>query len=424
MLYERVGRLAVLIVSSHAVTQSSIAPRAPCPSLRRRRLSLALAGIVATAGCASTLGDLSVIGAESIPRDKPSTFICGNKPKSPPGPGECTHRTRHHGEATEVVDVRGWITWAASGPNNADPDYHYSLRLDPDNPPTILSHPTRPELVGTIVPLSRILHPGNLIEAVEEGGMRDLRHPDNDDVFVGNTLKIEIHGCATGGVDPGTPNRVLCSAGTNDAQTAPVDWVAVDEIDGDARIFWPFNPQQPLTSQPGPIQVGDYVRLVGTLWEDDPHQHGRCWGDDDEGGHGWYEVHPVDFMGKIPSFEPAPSQSTAQVIAACASGAVDVDLRPPMPRPPGAEPRYEEVITVDEGTRRSVTTHSDRITVHLDVGERFWGYYRVYWGAAPPPTNPPPPTDPPPAHCPRGQRCCEPVAGGCALCAPVGSPCP
>jgi hypothetical protein len=318
----------------------------------------------------------------------------------------------------EVVDVRGWITWAAGAPNNDDPDYHYTLRLDPDNPPKILSHPTRPELVGTIVPLSRILHPGNLVEAVEEGGMREFRHPDNDDVFVGNTLKIEIHGCATGTRDPELPNRVLCSAGTNDAQTVPADWVAVDEIDNDARIFWPFDPQRPLTSQPDAIQAGDYVRLVGTLWEDKPHEHGRCWGDNG-GGHGWYEVHPVDFMGKIPSFEPQPPQSTAQVIAACDSGAVDVDLRPPMPQPAGTIPHYEEIITVDEGTTRSVTTHADRITVHLDVGGRFWGYYRVSWVAAPSPTNRPL------ARCPRGQQCCEEEAdGSCAVCAAADGSCP
>jgi hypothetical protein len=123
---------------------------------------------------------------------------------------------------------------------------------------------------------------------------------------------------------------------------------------------------------------------VGTLWEDDPHSFGRCWGEDDEGGHGWYELHPVDFMAEIPTFEPVPPKSTAQVIAACDSGEVDVDLRPPGTQPAGMEPRYEEIITVDEDTRRSVTTLADRITVHLDVGGRFWGYYRVFWGPAPP----------------------------------------
>jgi len=35
---------------------------------------------------------------------------------------------------------------------------------------------------------------------------------------------------------------------------------------------------------------------VGTLWEDDPREFGKCWDGADEGGHGWYELHPVDFI--------------------------------------------------------------------------------------------------------------------------------
>lgn len=233
---------------------------------------------------------------------------------------------------------------------------------------------------------------------------------------MGNNLKIEIHGCATGAPQPDAPTP--CSASTNDAQTVPADWVAVDEIDGRPDIWWPFHPRQPLDFQPA-IQEGDYVRLVGTVWEDDPHNHGRCWGDDDEGGHGWYELHPVDFMGKLDSFEPNPPRSTASVIAACSAGQVDVDLRPPDPQPAGAGPHYEEIITVNEGTTRSVTVHPDRITVHLDVGDRFWAYYRLFWG------SPIPQPDPPmPAACPRGQMCCESGDDGCSLCVPSDRSCP
>jgi hypothetical protein len=342
------------------------------------------------------LSNLEILGAESIPRDKASSFLCGNRNKPTPGPGSCSHRTPHGGEAFEVVEVRGWISWVAPNSNNRDPDYHYDIRLDPDNPPRVLSGPR----AGETIPLSLILHPGNVIEAAETDRLRQFRHPENDRVFVGNNLKIEIHGWDRRRWGP-----------------VPRDWVAADDLDGDSNIFWPFHPRRPLNFQAVEIREGQYVRMVGTLWEDDPHNFGRCWDDENEGGHGWYELHPVDFMAMFDEFAPNPPSSTAQVIAACNAGMVNIDLRPPSPQPTGMVARFEEVIRVNENTTRYVTTHSDHITVHLDVGDRFWAYYRVYWG------NPlQPPATPP--RCPIGQKCCEVLNGRCSQCVPTNSSCP
>jgi hypothetical protein len=365
------------------------------------RMSCVIAFALVIAGCGSGAGNVARLSAESIPRDKASKFLCGSgsMPKPSPGPGGCRNKAPHGGDAFEAVEVRGWITWVAPGSNNADPDYHYDIRLDPDNPPRVLSGPR----AGEIIPLSLIIHPGNLIEAVEEGNrLRQFRHPDNNNVYVGNNLKIEIHGWDK-----------------NRWGAVPIDWIAADDIDGDPNIFWPFHPRHPLDFQPGDIQVDHYVRLVGTLWEDNPHQYGKCWDGADEGGHGWYELHPVDFMAMFNDFAPAPPQNTAQVIAACNAGIVDVNISPPSPQPAGKAPRYEEVIRVNEDTIRSVSTHSTHITVHLDVGDRFWAYYRVYWGD---PTPTPSPT--PPRPCPRGQKCCEPANGGCLKCVPTNASCP
>ena len=165
--------------------------------------------------------------------------------------------------------------------------------------------------------------------------------------------------------------------------------------------------------------MGQYVRLVGTLWEDDPHDLGRCWDGPTEGGYGWYELHPVDCMGRIELFAPTPPRSTARVIAACGAGDVEVPLSPPGPRPPGMVPRFEEVVRVNERTTRRFTTRPGSVVVDLDVGGRFWAYYRVYWGDSLPP---PPPSRP--RTCPTGEKCCEPVAGGCARCVPINRACP
>jgi hypothetical protein len=120
-------------------------------------------------------------------------------------------------------------------------------------------------------------------------------------------------------------------------------------------------------------------------------------------------------MARFDDFAPAPPMSTGQVIAACDAGKVDVDLRPPGPKPFGMVPRFEEVVRVNENTTRSVTTHSDRITVHLDVGDRFWAYYRVYWVPSTPSTPP---------LCPSGQKCCGTANGKCSQCVPINSSCP
>lgn len=355
------------------------------------QVSCVIAFVLGLSGCGSGLSNVARLGADSIPREKASTFLCGNWRKPTPGPGAtptpggCTHRAPHGGEAFEVVEVRGWITWGASSSNNADPDYHYDIRLDPDNPPRLLTGPHAED----IIPLSLILHPENVIEAAEDDTiyerrekLRQFRHPDNSDVYVGNNLKIEIHWW----------DKTRWGA-------VPRDWVEADDVDGDPNIHWPFHPQRPLDFQPGEIHEGDYVRMVGTLWEDEPHNHGRCWDDEDEGGHGWFELHPVDFMAKFNDFAPNPPQSTAQVIAACRAREVEVDLRPPSPQPAGTVPRFEEILRVNEGTTRRITTHSDHITVHLDVRDRFWGYYRVYWGS---------PLPSPPTSTPSTEEPCRP----------------
>jgi hypothetical protein len=121
-------------------------------------------------------------------------------------------------------------------------------------------------------------------------------------------------------------------------------------------------------------------------------------------------------MARFNDFAPTPPISAGQVIAACSAGTVDVDIRPPGPRPSGMVARFEEVVRVSENTTRSVTTRTDRITVHLDVGNRFWAYYRVYWGAPPPSA--------PPIECPIGQKCCGTTNGKCFRCVPANTPCP
>jgi hypothetical protein len=63
--------------------------------------------------------------------------------------------------------------------------------------------------------------------------------------------------------------------------------------DGKVRSTWD---QSKGTWQPEVIQEGQYVRLVGTLWEDGSHNQKNCWNGDRSfsADRGWVEMHPVD----------------------------------------------------------------------------------------------------------------------------------
>jgi hypothetical protein len=94
---------------------------------------------------------------------------------------------------------------------------------------------------------------------------------------------------------------------------------------GAQNIYYPFAVE---------FRQGDYVRMVGTLWEDGPHINGtvvagidwacnfnpklteadcgvvneakKCWNSDSTQGRGWTEMHPVDLMERL-GFGGAPS---------------------------------------------------------------------------------------------------------------------
>jgi hypothetical protein len=188
----------------------------------------------------------------------------------------------------------------------------------------------------------------------------------------------------------------------------PDGWDTPNETPG---VAWAFDPYRPPT-MPG-LEVGlvsgDYVRMVGLLWEDDPHvdsdenrsgvdadrtDHGKhCWksGDHDEGrnGRGFSEVHPVDYLAEL---SPPQRNDTLFVVALCDESSLEYDIFPPGPQPPRAYVAYEEFIDSEftrlgAVTRKRVTVMDDR--VHLDIIVRprtggraepkFKAIYRVFW---------------------------------------------
>jgi len=130
---------------------------------------------------------------------------------------------------------------------------------------------------------------------------------------------------------PGTP--VLCSAHNFEGRgRAPAGWIEKDygSVEpNSSHNWWPFDPDNPDglfitegTTVPKNLQIGNYVEMKGTLWQDISHATGvppaqYCWNEAPFQNHGgWLELHPVDSIRRVsaPGLSPydAPGESARQ----------------------------------------------------------------------------------------------------------------
>ena len=80
-------------------------------------------------------------------------------------------------------------------------------------------------------------------------------------------IKIEIDGWERGNRIPtsGSPSRDY-------GEASRFGWVHGTGQGSDSHVLWPFDPEHPFgNTGDGPLQTGEYVRIVGTLWEDQEH---------------------------------------------------------------------------------------------------------------------------------------------------------
>jgi hypothetical protein len=180
----------------------------------------------------------------------------------------------------------------------------------------------------------------------------------------------------------------------------PAHWV--NPLREDADAWFPFDPRNP-EGRGGPLLVGDYVVMCGSLWQDGAHERDENWNRGDTINHdGWLEMHPVDWVVRVRG--PAPhARLTARSVAAATHHAtadpveVFVEVPPPEQRfAPSAPTRRLEIrcfqeqidrrLTVD-GTYSQVTTirHADRVDVSTTVSAvgaqqgRFKATWLVGW---------------------------------------------
>jgi hypothetical protein len=174
---------------------------------------------------------------------------------------------------------------------------------------------------------------------------------------------------------------------------------------GKESVLFPFDPfHPPSTIGYTDLSKGAYVRMVGMLWEDAPHERdggnggdqGKdakgCWKDGvhDLGDHGrgYFEIHPVDYLAIL---DPPEHTDALEMFAICGDGTLDRIIRPAGSRPgPNASIGYREYIDTSFSFSRSynrdrVTVLNDGIRVHVTVGDgdrrgkKFKAAYHVFW---------------------------------------------
>ena len=150
------------------------------------------------------------------------------------------------------------------------------------------------------------------------------------------------------------------------------------------HAFWPFDPQHPphtSDSEDAPLHAGDYVRIVGTIWEDDPHHKPVDAQPCEHGGHsgnrGWPELHPIDFIARMKA-PPGKTTSGIAYVGACippgnGSKNVRAEVPPATPRPgPNFQLKVHEAINRDFTNLGSLApasaTEASRVSVVADTG--------------------------------------------------------
>jgi len=266
------------------------------------------------------------------------------------------------------LKLYGWLRKVRNGFNCSDPDGGYYFEVD-----TAWARQRG-------IDLHQLYRVGNIAaDGIPEPGFWPRR------AVAEPVIHLEVNGWGFRGryprVQPGVPNHI--------AATWPADWTFTD---GQCQRRWPFDPLKPSPANPATLMPfetalgvrGSYVRVVGSLVTDSPHDVGAFAGwfsrftgisvtqaydssgavsdwhpgvaSSDPRHHArWTEVHPLDLIevvnpGKQPNVNVRGIALAARVAAtpgpiipSCEEASFT--LAPPTSRPSAAASlRYEELI--------------------------------------------------------------------------------
>jgi hypothetical protein len=367
------------------------------------------------------------ICGNTVKRPRPPDATCGSitNGATPPGPSPGRNCSRSDPKcclskaqktdgsnvsavsAREQVEMRGWVTSIAQrecanscragiddcqGYGDCDnnmcgqgigEEYRFDIAidLDWDKSPCL---PASVMTINSLDTLAASITAGNLESAQmatadgTPGGANIVVHVEVDGWFEGGRMGIAKFG------------------------PPPTDWHPAAR--SNALVGWPFDPDFPPTealyANQGALAKGDYVRLVGTLWED-THGESGCWAAQNvTSRRGWMELHPVDYMARINRKPRAThgnwDRSSWGVLALCggASGSL-WKITPPVAVPgPNAilavdDPRVAPDFTAPATTRpNAAVVNNDHVEISASVPANgtLLSFFRVYWQPPPPPT--------------------------------------
>lgn len=373
------------------------------------------------------------------PTNPDAPFVYLNNGWEVDGTGSCY--SNHQVSASKIpafrAEVRGWIAYppthsAANGDRpapsnntlNDEVEFPFYISLDTGWSAAPGVEAAGVVAINTLDKINRYLPAANIIHF----GGRNVNGPNGPQEAWGGLgtailhVEIDAWSLGRGGETFGADYQNVTNHQTILGRPLLVNWVQAEYTGTTPSkpIWWPFdlpilhgadvtNPYwyfPPLAGQPGANRValvrGDYVRLVGTLWEDGPHIPGdtdwdaptipanlaqKCWWEAYQHTHGWAELHSVDYLVKI---EPPLEHHVVSDYVLCADGSntgsttqVDEWVYPPLLYPFS---HVTAVNTVFDTTPRSNLSGQNPLPVAWYGGNSFRAYQQAAAGGGNPGT--------------------------------------
>jgi hypothetical protein len=329
----------------------------------------------------------------------PSHVYCGNINKDTSGPGHCAGiGTDANGaiRAFERTEMRGWIVGGPGWTEKDEVGLNVLLDWGWGAEAGIRSINTPEKIMETVTPFNVLMF--GVDPTDRNGGGRALLPTMSGDAWGGpNAAVVHVESQAWRFSDPAPAGWAVSKTHPSGS---PTSTFAVDLFRPDA---------DPALSND--VGIGDYVRLVGTQWEDSCHCQGiqpftpenntdslalaaiGRWIDGTFGhgvqvcppaepghrvfciqGRGWTEMHPVDYVATFGG--PSHPTDTFEVIAMAGAGELTRSIKLPSKPSETAHVVYREIdspfiiFLAGEPAAKDVTVTSDGIDVHIKLDPR------------------------------------------------------
>jgi hypothetical protein len=333
----------------------------------------------------------------------PSHVYCGNINKDVRGPGNCAgNGTDFSGRipAFERTEMRGWIVEAPYWPEKDE--MAISILLDWG--------------WTAVAGIRAINTPEKIIETVTPFNVLKFGVDPSDRTAGGRPLlPTQTPGEAWGG-----PNAAVIhveNQGWRFSDAAPSGWtISRQGSPNDPITLFSADLLRPAAVPPlaadAAVGIGDYVRIVGTQWEDSCHcqggirpfdpittndslaltsivrwidgsfGHGVLWCPPAEPGHrkfciqgrGWTEMHPVDYIATFPG--PTHRTDTLEIIAMAGAGEVRRSIKLPPKPSANAHVVFREIaspftlLLTGDLAAKDLTVTNDGLDVHIKLNAR------------------------------------------------------